>query len=262
MSDSEAVLPEVQRALHDAIVQGKVDTRQWIRRPLFVVPAVVLALGSTALAATGAWRPLLGNERLGHPTSSRSEVPAEQLQMLGVLRRPQTDADRGPQVENMLRNALSNRSEAGGVTGVRTDSIRRIAATSKSTWIMVPVKRVAAPKRVPGTANERDMICVLMGEPPSSGKGFSKVGYGRSCRSTQDIALGRLAGGAAFGRHLQLWGVVPDGVAKVKARLRGGNGITATVRDNAYVIDATIPERAWIGHYIWYDRNGSELRRR
>jgi len=217
--------------------------------------------GGTASKPKSPWQPVLGNKNMGHPTVGTSAVPADQLRMLGVLRRPQVDTDRGPDVEDILRHALTNNRESGGVSGVRTDAIRRIAKRSDAAWIIVPAERAKYPVTPKGSGS-RDVLCVLSKASPSAASNGYAGGYGGACRISRDIALGRLSGGAASGRRLQLWGVVPDGVDTVKARLRGDKGIIVKVRDNTYVIDAVIPDRAWLGHYIWYDRNGNELRRR
>ena len=217
--------------------------------------------GGTASNPKGPWHPVLGNKNMGHPTVATSAVPADQLRMLGVLRRPQVDTDRGPDVEDILRHALSNNRESGGVSGVRTEAIRRIAKRSDAAWIMVSAERVKYPVTPKGTGS-RDVLCVLSKASPTAAPNGYGGGYGGTCRTSRDIGLGRLSGGAASGRRLQLWGVVPDGVDTVKARLRGDKGIIVKVRDNTYVIDAVIPDRAWLGHYVWYDRNGKELRRR
>lgn len=262
MRRDDALVPEVEAALRAALSRTPKGSRRSWRARLFAVPVVVAVLGGTALAATGVWRPSLGSDQLGHPTTSNSSVPVEQLRLLGVLRRPQVDADRGPVVEDILKHGLSSRTDAGGVAGVRTDAIRRIATTSTTTWILVPVKRVRYQIGPTAKKDERNVLCVISRSPWTGPDGVERFGYGSACRTTHDVALGRLAGGAASDRHLSLWGVVPDGVDKVKARLRGGKGITVKVRDNTYVVDATIPQRAWLGHYVWYDRAGNVIRRR
>src|SRR3954452_25447051 len=68
-----------------------------------LIALVPLLAAGTALAATGAWEPILGNDQAGHPTRSRSALPADLTAALGVLRRPQVAADRGPDVEATLR---------------------------------------------------------------------------------------------------------------------------------------------------------------
>jgi hypothetical protein len=103
------------------------QARRAIRRRRHVrwsAAVVVVLLGSGgAAAATGTffWQPQLGNESQGHPSASRSGVPADQLEVLAVLRRPQTDTDRGAAARYAARWFGTQ------FRGVRTNSIRLLS---------------------------------------------------------------------------------------------------------------------------------------
>jgi hypothetical protein len=83
-----------------------------------VAVAVLGLLGAAVATGTFFWQPQLGNDSQGHATASPSDVPAAQREVLGVLRRAQTDADR----------SAAARYAAGWLgtefRGVRTNSIR------------------------------------------------------------------------------------------------------------------------------------------
>lgn len=109
--------------------------RRWL--PLIAGSAIVVTAAGAATAATGVWSPQLGDERRGTPSISRSEAPPEQLKHFAVLRRPQTDQDRGADVRRVLRRFVG-----GSYRGVRTASVRRVVATDGGgPRIIVPAVR-------------------------------------------------------------------------------------------------------------------------
>src|SRR3954469_19952333 len=76
--------------------------RRFCRVGLFALGAAIVS--GTAAAATGGWHPLLGSPDRGpRPHPARADVPADQLAALAILRRPQTDVDRGPLVRQALK---------------------------------------------------------------------------------------------------------------------------------------------------------------
>ncbi|MGX6448371.1 hypothetical protein ACVU7I_09935 [Patulibacter sp. S7RM1-6] len=99
----------------------------------------MVAVAGVATAATGLWRPLVGDADRGRPTLSASPVPRGQLRHLGVLRRPAAPADRGADVRAVL--GLVGRS----FRGVRTDAVRRVGGPSRDgavgAQILIPAVR-------------------------------------------------------------------------------------------------------------------------
>lgn len=130
----------------------------------------IVALAGVATAATGVWHPQIGDDRRGTPTLSATAVPAEQLKLLGVLRRPATPEDRNAEVRGVLR--LVGR----GYRGVRTDAVRRLAPASGSSGaqILVPAQRAH------GTD---DALCLHVIAPAD--------GAGSSCFTTGALTGGR-----------------------------------------------------------------------
>jgi hypothetical protein len=130
----------------------------------------IVALAGVATAATGVWHPQIGDERRGTPTLSATAVPAEQLRVLGVLRRPATPEDRNAEVRGVLR--LVGR----GYRGVRTDAVRRLAPASGTSGaqILIPAQRAH------GTD---DALCLYVVDPAD--------GAGSSCFTTKAVTDGR-----------------------------------------------------------------------
>jgi hypothetical protein len=94
------------------------------RRARLAATVAVALLGLVGAAfATGTffWQPQLGNDSQGHPTASPSAVPPAQLDVLSVLRRPQTDSDRGAAAQYAARWLGAE------FRGVRTNSIRLLS---------------------------------------------------------------------------------------------------------------------------------------
>jgi hypothetical protein len=146
------IIPEVFDAL-DRAVRSNAQRRRaprW-RRPQALVLVFSVVTAGTALAATS-WLPQVGDDQRGHPALSSSPVPADQATALAVLRRAQTEADRGPQVEQVLRLLGSQ------VDGVLAHGIRLLAARDDGAIVLVPVQR----RTVPGAngSTERDLLCV------------------------------------------------------------------------------------------------------
>jgi hypothetical protein len=168
----------------------------------------VVVLGSVgAAAATGTffWRPQLGNDTQGHPTVSRSGVPADQLKVLGVLRRAQTDADRGAAARYAAHWLGSD------FHGVRTDSIRVL---SNGTILF-------SAKDGPTGYNS---LCFFQAD---------KEAGAETCFSLDELQRGDAAlfsvPPPGIGGSANVIGVVPDGVAAVRF-----GTTTAAVHQNAY----------------------------
>ncbi|MEV4418355.1 RNA polymerase sigma factor [Patulibacter sp. NPDC049589] len=219
-------------------IPGRSSRRLWVAATL----TGLVAAGGAA-AATGLWSPSLGDDDRGRPSASASDVPADQLAAFAVLRRPATDADRGAAARAALRYV------GGRFSGVRTDRVRAPAGAPGT--VLVPVAR--------SSTGAADALCLFAPDRAAGGGGIScwttrqiREGHGSlvAVRLVTRDAVGgqeRPADGAggtdrataegagaqpavAGGRRI---GLVPDGVAAV----RGDDGTTAPVRDNAYVLE-------------------------
>lgn len=217
--------------LHDGLVDASrrlsaQRRRRWRRRG-GAATALVLVVGAPALAATGVWRPPIGDGREPAPKITAQAPPADQLALLGVLRRPQTAADRGATTLDALR-LIGGRS----VTGVRTNSIRLLSDSPRNGGlVLVPVARYARPRMpvpadTPPEWRERlnpppvdDALCVFQ---------LKGAGAGVACWSTADVREGRAW--MSLG-HRAVW-VVPDGVATMRTTYPDAPAVEATVHGN------------------------------
>jgi len=96
-------------------------TRRRRVTPLMAIVSASLVASGGAYAARGLWLPELGNESYGHAVATAGAAPADQRATFGVLRRPQTDEDRGPAVQAVLRRLDPDYGQ------VRTDAVRKLA---------------------------------------------------------------------------------------------------------------------------------------
>ena len=145
------VMPEIHDALARAVRRRR--GRQWLRAGIAV--AGIAVISGTAVAATGTWRPQLGADHRGpRPLASARSVPSEQLHMLAVLRRPQTDRDRGPLVEQALKGMSRD-----FINGIHTDAIRVLFQNRREIVVLVPVRRNGSLHHEPGP--QRDALCLM-----------------------------------------------------------------------------------------------------
>jgi hypothetical protein len=216
--------------LIEAMGRGHVELpaprrRRPSRRGLISV-AVAFAAAATTLAATHPWSPAVGTKRFHEPpvSISRSAPPARELALLGVLRRPQTAADRGPATRTALRFVGPK-----GNRGVRLDYVRALGGGA-ATLIPVRTARLTTPA-VP------DALCVFYADPAASGGA-------RFCWSLGDLVAGRARG--EIGTHL--FGLVPDVVATVKVTFDDGTTASVPAADNFFDLSAPRPVRkiAWL----------------
>ena len=204
-----------------------------MRRRLIIVLLLLLAAG-TAVAATGIWRPILGNTHYRPlPTISGAPPPAAQLAILGVLRRPQTAADRGAATLRQLQYATG--------TGVRTDYIRLLRRLpGGGAAVLEPVARLPAPPGPPVPASvlpRVNALCVIYSAPAGSAA--------RACFSTRQV----LDGLATASAGNQYFGLVPDGVTSVTLHTSGGGSAAAPVTGNFFVV--TIPPGGFPDELDW-----------
>lgn len=222
-------LDDLQSRLVDASRELSRARRRHARRRGAWCAALIVLATPPALAATGVWRPQLGDGKTPAPEISADSPPADQLALLGVLRREQTETDRGVASRYALRFV-----GAGSITGVRTDSIRLLAQSSQDRGVvLVPVERYE--RRLPGELPEQlrkrlevtidDALCVYQ---------LDIDGAGAACYSTADVKAGRAW--MMLG-HRAMW-IVPDGVASVRTEYADHAPITAPAKENAVIFSA------------------------
>ncbi len=220
------------------------------RRPAIVALAAVAA-GGTAVAATRPWAPLLGNDVGGHPIPSASSPPSDQLERLAVLRAPQTAADRGSGVQADLRTIGSQNH------GVRTAYVRLLGATSTGAAVaLIPTERFSDDAAGPPLTRTEDALCVLY---PSSRSATRIGGAAYPCWTTAMLLGGRAVGRVADGAVEHVFGLVPDGVARVELTLGDGTIITTAPRTNFFdaALPPATPRFTAIQATLWFDANGA-----
>lgn len=227
-------LPQLQESLllaNDRLVERARRRARRFRLGLMTSAAVV-SLGGAAVAGTALWGPVLGFEDGNRPTASSTPVPASQLAVLGVLRRDQTAADRGP----VAREALALATKQ--YVGIRVASVRVLHdAPSGKALVLVPVANLQpvaadAPSGV-------DDVCVVARTRPRD--------LAVQCFGTDEVRRGLAA--ATLGDLG--WGLVPDGVARVAVRTRTGGTTELPVASNAFTVDTGLvapdrPEVEWL----------------
>lgn len=243
------------------------------RAGLFALGAVVVS--GTAVAATaGGWHPQLGSPGRGDPPrAATTGVPAEQLALLGVLRRPQTDADRGRLVRMALR-----RLDREQVNGVHVDAIRVIDEGPRSATILIPAERSGPYEPQLKNISSRDVLCletISFVRAATITSGGRKVrfgggyGGGGTCGVTATLRTTGIRAGTGEARistgpvdyergpltHYAT--LVPDGVARVTVNLRHGRTVTVPVRDNVYRF-AVHGIASELGT-VWYDAAGRRV---
>jgi hypothetical protein len=203
---------------------------RWLARPVAIALALV-AFAGTALAAVAIWTPLLGTSQYGYnPGAATSSPPAAQLAALAVLRRPQTDADRGA----LSQEALTYINDY--TKGVRTAWVRLLATVDGEAFVLVPVEErdaTASTGGAPVTSQPlADALCVYAIETV----GVFEINGG--CWSLGDVSAGRAS--QAF--ETQFFGLAPDGAASATLSSPGAAPLSAPVRDNFF--DISLPQTA------------------
>lgn len=237
------LMPEVHDATKEALRRRTRIRRQRLRLPLAV--AAVLATGATAAVAATSWWPVLGDEDRGNPTVAASQLPASQPAALRVLRRDQDEGDRSPAVQALLRRLAAR--EAGGV---QVAGIRLLDRRPNGITILVPVERAGTADPGYPPSVKRDALCVLYDSP---------VGTAQKCGTSEELDDGRIAGAMNAGNGtISLFGLVPDGVQRVRATLRDGTVLTNTVKNNLYDLPLGAGPRALGGVSVeWLDASGT-----
>lgn len=260
------LLPDVHRTLYAAAVRRRPQgaphrpARRTPRRTIGIaMTASALVIGGTALAATTPWSPTVGDDRRGHPTTATTDLPGDQLDALAVLRRPQDENDRTPNVQALLE--LLSADLTGGI---RTDSIRVLATREDGTTALYTAERDGFPGVDRPQDVKRDVVCLLFGTHIQFVRGkrvrTPHPTAGVDCGTTSDLRAGKLAMGAQYAGRLELNGLVPDGVSKVSLTLRTGQIIDAPVTNNTFHIDRAAPDGSYEDAPIrWLDDDGREV---
>ena len=273
---NRALIPQLQALLEHAAQQQTADRAgsprsahpraRRVRRGALPGSLALLA-SATALAATHPWSPTLGGPHRGHPTTSTSPVPSTELRLLGVLRRPQTAADRAPAVQTTLRFLVAAEQH-----GVRTASIRNLgaspAAPDRAIIAFSLTHEGLTDGTVPGASNDVCLVFpVLLASQTSTitdahGQPRTVTTYGgpaaaQSCGNAQQLQQGAIRQAAQIGPGLYWFGLVPDGVHTVQIHAATGHTTSVAVHDNffdALLGTATKPPRG--ATFSWLDANG------
>lgn len=236
------ILPQLQEALvvaSDQMVARRRRRTQRFRLGLLTSAAVV-SLGGGAVASQPLWAPLLGWEDGNRATVSRDAVPAAQTAALGLLRRPQEAADRGPAARSAL-SWLSSR-----YVGVKLEGIRVVPAPDGTSSVVVPVATVRGRTAGARTATSADAVCLQIAlRDPTADDG------GRQCYSTVAIHSGE----AVLVAGQTVRGLVPDGVSRVRFHAPGGRAYDTAVRQNVFV--APLAALAGTDHVSWLNPAGT-----
>ena len=227
---------------------------RWLRTPRRRGAAVVIAalvVGAPATAATVGWNPFdepNRDARVGTPSLSEGAPDANLVRMLGVLRRPQSPAER-----RFVEGQLRSQGLLRDVAGVHVDYIRVL--DFQRGVMLIPVERfglgyeraaranpdVPAPNR----AALSNAVCVY-----DAGGGSA----GQSCFTGPRIRSGfAISTGPASGI-----GVVPDGVERVRLT-DGERSGEASVRDNLFITGGEAPVAPMIVE--WLDHQGKVVKR-
>ena len=260
------LMPEVHDALARAVVARGARRRTWrpSRRVGLLAVGAVIATGS-AVAATGGWHPVLGDDHRGHPQEAQAAIPGDQTAAIAVLRRAQTDADRTPQVRAVLR--MLGRGE---INGVHTDGIRVLRTRSDGVTVLVPIERVGRHDKGYPSSIRRDVLCVMTSvrrTPRTAVVGRDGRrrtirtpggGTGQSCGDIDDLRTTGIGGAMPSDHGFFINKLVPDGVARVVIRLRRHRTITVAVHDNLYEVNTgqELPP-AW--GVRWLDASGNRI---
>jgi len=251
-------MPEVHDALARAVATRPARRPWWhpSRRAGLLAVGALIATGS-AVAGTGAWNPILGDDHRGHPEAARGPIPSAQLAALGVLRRAQVDGDRGRDVEAILR--LLARGE---INGIHTDGVRVLRRRRDGVTIVVPAERVGRHDKGHPSSIRRNVLCVLSGVR-SSGTNHTFRGFsaGQVCGDVRQLRTTGIGASVNTDRGFLAGALVPDGVVRVVISLRRHRKVTATVRDNYYEVN-TGREIAPAWGVRWLDADGRKIEHR
>lgn len=199
-----------------------------LAHPLAV--ALTLTVLAGAAAAASIWLPQLGNPNYGYnPGVDNSPPPADQLAALGVLRTPQTAADRNAASTGVL-TYVNNFAH-----GVRTDYIRLLGQDATATYLLIPVAHRDAAPTTPGGID--DALCVYAAPTATT------LGPQLHCFTTGQL----VAGTANATANNVLYGLAPDGVSSVTVSEAGTSIVTTSVTRNFFAVTLPAASQPAIG---------------
>jgi hypothetical protein len=193
---------------------------------------IAAAIAAPAGATTAGWNPFADTGRETAAPSASNRAPAADLRdMLGVLRRAQTDADRSRASEAALRQLDRD------VAGVQLAAVR---------VVRLPIGAVAIPvERAPGASAQSDAVCLYVPQPDGTASS--------TCQTAPAIRAGFAIGSAGPA----VYGLVPDGVAVV--RLKHGDQVAdIPVEDNFFYRASGAPTAPTTA--IWISASGGTVK--
>lgn len=235
------LITRYEQQFYDAARRELQPTRSRIaRRParrLALAGGVALLLVSVPAAAENGWFPFAD----GSAAPSTSDVaPAPTLmEMLGVLRRPQTAADRSGDTDYALK-MLSGET----YDGIELGYVRRAAVGPGDQGVVIIPS--LSHRLAPGAIANPHVVCIwrtdyFRGEPAGGAPG---------CYDANDIRRGFAL--QQLGHRVDM--IVPDQVARVAGVSDDGSVDTAVPDDNIASWEGRLPKRV-----VWYDASGAEL---
>ncbi len=302
----QPLMPEVLDGLTAAVARRRLR-RRWMLPRVLGTGLVVLAIGGTAVAAVAPevpWNPFGGDP---DPPVTLEPPPADQIGTLAVLRRPQTDADRSPLVTAYLKRYRQANVRLGYIRFLREVEVgpmivsgsRRYGAVRRASLFLIPQDTRRVKGLPPGMAPQEFCLAAISDSwpegapppnfPPRQGRDgrllvperpadlVDRVTGGGACGSSHVVRMKGLNSGI-WGR---VNGIVPDGVAAVRATTRDGQTVTGRVVNNAYELLAPgrdLPQdgsdtgrgaqlrppksgQLKSGTYEWLDASGKVIRR-
>lgn len=238
MSDDTNFIARYERNLIDAERRRQASardrltrSRRWFFRPraLLLAGTAVLVAGPATAATTG-WSPFDDPARTEPAPSTSSSRPAPALfGILGVLRRGQTDQDRGSLTNAALRHL--DRTMAG----VQLGYVRLVDPGSGT--VLIPTEKA--------DDGRRDSVCLYVPDRGGAAGGF--------CKRADDIQAGFALGSQGD----DVYGIVPDGVARVELE-RGRTSTAIDVRENFFYAGPPSPIAPTKAR--WFDANGEVIR--
>ncbi|HEY4093954.1 MAG TPA: hypothetical protein VGM33_00490 [Baekduia sp.] len=260
MSD---IYDEIGQQLHHAAARtlgGRARTSGF-RSPLrvFLAACATLTVAGTAAAATGVWSPTLGGgDGQDAPQPAATPVPGDEQAMLGVLRRPQTSMDRGPEVQAQLQLLVGSEDR-----GIRLDGVRRLGTGpgGDTAIVLIPKESFGETSPAATKAPTTDALCVSYPNPAP--KVIGRRSSASSCWSLKQILSGGAVGVAPVDQGYSYYGLVPDNVTKVVARRRDGSTAAADVHDNFFDLRSTsgdLADAVPVGRPRWLDGAGRDIR--
>lgn len=177
------------------------------RRRGLLLGLIAVVVAAPAVALVGPWTPTVGRPGINEPTIPPSSAPyaSPAAAALGVLRRPQTAADRA--AATPVLRALGH-----PVGGVQLDGVRALS----NGWVLVPAD-VIDTGREPST----NQLCI------TNGKAIA-------CQDAADVEQAGVSVVAANASQTRITGLVPDRVVRVRFVTTTGTVTEVGARNNFY----------------------------